>query len=134
MQFCHQETGTSITDAIPKHTADHPGDVVRQSRRPIQPAGGQRSYARAQQPEEATDMIHVGMADEDIAHLVSDACGQTARLAEIEQQAALVMAEPNMQQGITENTIHQDGGGRTAAYHRPRSTDVAGYRIGPDIG
>ena len=60
------------------------------------------------------------MADEYIRHLVRNSNGKRLRFAQVEQDAALLMLHPDVEQGIAENTIHQNGSRRSDARMKRR--------------
>jgi hypothetical protein len=120
MYLRHLKARSSITDAIPTDAPYHALDVVCETRRAKQAAGDEVTQSQAHEPHEAADVIRMGMADENVAHLVHHACRQASRLAEVEQQAAASVAKPQMQQRIPEHAVHQ---GRC---HRPDLQQWAG--------
>ena len=66
-------------------------------------------------------MVDVTMADEYIRHLVRNSNGKRLRFAQVEQDAALLMLHPDAEQGIAENTIHQNGSRRSDARDQTRA-------------
>ncbi len=72
VELAHDEHRTPVADAIPVDTGDHPLDVIRETGGAVQRARPRRADRRAQQPEEPTDVIDVGVGDEDVRDLMDD--------------------------------------------------------------
>ena len=89
--------------------------------------------AGPQQPETSGDMVHMGMADKDIADLMGHPCRQAGAIAQVEQQAAALLAQPQMQQGVAENPVDQQREGRPDPDQGPRAGVISRLGIGQDI-
>ena len=70
MDFGNFETRSRIADAIPQDSVDHAFNMTDQTRRAEKSAAWKIADPGAQQPQEAPDMIDMGMADENIADLM----------------------------------------------------------------
>ena len=78
-----------------------------QTGRAVQAADGALADAHAQEGEEAADVVDVGMADEDVRHLVCKPGRQARTIAEIEEKAAALMPHADVQQRISEDPVHE---------------------------
>ena len=108
MNFGDFETRPRISDAIPKDAIDHAFNMADQTRRTENAAAWKIAETGAQQPQEAADMINMGMADENVADLMGYPAGESARITQVKQQASLLLVQSQMQQRVAKDAIDQN--------------------------
>ncbi len=79
-------------------------------------------------------MVDVGVADEDVADLMGDARGQTRPVTEIEQQAAPLVAQAQVQQRIAEDAVDEGCRRRADPCDGTRAAGVVGAGVRPHVG
>jgi hypothetical protein len=121
MPFPYLEAGGSLLHAIPQNTVNHSRYLSGDSRGAVYATGIQGADTRAQEPEKPPNVIGMGMAQEYVGNLVGHPGRHTPGITQIEQQAATLVQQLHLQQGITENPVDHtgrhisdpDGGNRT---------------------
>ena len=88
----HRKDRAALTDAIPEEPGYEAAAMVDESGGTEEVADPFLADAGAQEPGKATDVIGMGMADEDMGHLMGKARRHPSALPQVEEQAAALMA------------------------------------------
>src|SRR5690606_40174202 len=112
-ELCDLEARRALAGSVPMHAVDETADVRGDAGRAVQPADRRLADPQAQEPQEAADVVDMGMRDEDVGDLVRGPRAEHMGLAEVEQQRAARMAEPDEQQRVAKDAVQQRRGERT---------------------
>ena len=103
--------------------------MLCQSRGTPEATGGGQAKARAQQPEETTDVVEMGMSDKDIRNLVGDTGREAPSFPQVKQQAAPLLTQTQVQQRIPQHPVHQGAHGRAHLHQGAETAEVARAEI-----
>jgi hypothetical protein len=109
MPFPYLEAGCSLIHAIPQNTVNHARYLSGHPRGAVYATGIQGANTRAQEPEKPANVVGMSMTQEYVSNLVGNPGRHTPWITQIEQQAATLVQQLQLQQGITENPVDHTG-------------------------
>jgi len=106
MNFGDFETRSRISNAVPKDTVNHALNMTDQTRR-TEKSAAWKSPTRERNSTGAADMIDMGMADENVADLMSYTCGNLPNRPDQTKGYVACWCSSQMQQRVAEDPIDQ---------------------------